>query len=196
MKLPFWMMPASWGLKGETYQKTEAEYLYTGEELDRKLVEIEAGQDEQTYALGNLDVDYKYGLINEIAYKRKRLDISYDYETVSVEYQLVKLELDLEEGLITTDQFAKQTATLNQESWVGGEIQHIEDGGVFFKFDWNEFWIAELRQNGYLGIDDDSIMQKWFSVLCYAEMIKGRADDMDPFLYESVRFAIEQIKAA
>jgi hypothetical protein len=123
------------------------------------------------------------------------LGTNFDWDETNIEYQLEVLKIDLAEGAITQEEFEKRTATLQKLPWVGGEIQQIEDGGVFFKFDWNEYWIEELRQNGYMGIDDDSIMQKWFSTLCYAEMIKGRAEDMDPFLYESVRHAIEQIKA-
>ena len=33
-KLPFSMMPASWGLKGKTRAIAEAEYYYDGEELE------------------------------------------------------------------------------------------------------------------------------------------------------------------
>ena len=36
-KLPFSMMPASWGLSGKTRAVAEAEYYYDGEELEEVL---------------------------------------------------------------------------------------------------------------------------------------------------------------
>lgn len=39
-KLPFWMLPASWGLAGKSRAIAEAEYYYSGDELEDKLLEI------------------------------------------------------------------------------------------------------------------------------------------------------------
>ncbi len=39
-KLPFYLMPGSWGLKGPAREEAEAAYYLTGYELDRKLAEI------------------------------------------------------------------------------------------------------------------------------------------------------------
>ena len=45
-KLPFSMMPASWGLKGKTRARAEAEYYYEGVELQKELAYIECNTDE------------------------------------------------------------------------------------------------------------------------------------------------------
>ena len=46
-KLPFSMMPASWGLKGKSRAIAEAEYYYDGEELEKALAAIDAETDEE-----------------------------------------------------------------------------------------------------------------------------------------------------
>ena len=42
-KLPFSMMPASWGLNGKSRLRAEAEYYYAGEDLEKKLAVIILG---------------------------------------------------------------------------------------------------------------------------------------------------------
>ena len=59
-KLPFSMMPASWGLKGKSRAIAEAEYYYDGEELEKALAAIDAEtEDEKTVA--EIEIDVKNG---------------------------------------------------------------------------------------------------------------------------------------
>ena len=46
-KLPFSMMPASWGLKGKSRAVAEAEYYYDGEDLEKALAEINSNSEEE-----------------------------------------------------------------------------------------------------------------------------------------------------
>ena len=39
-KIPFWLLPASWGLTGKSRAIAEAEYYYEGDALEEKLLEI------------------------------------------------------------------------------------------------------------------------------------------------------------
>lgn len=39
-KIPFWLLPASWGLTGKSRAIAEAEYYYEGDVLEEKLLEI------------------------------------------------------------------------------------------------------------------------------------------------------------
>ena len=73
-KLPFSMMPASWGLKGKTRAIAEAEYYYEGEELERVLAGIDADTPEQK-TLAELEVDYKNGNIGVSEYEKKVAEI-------------------------------------------------------------------------------------------------------------------------
>ena len=60
--LPFGWMPGHWGLKGTTRRIAEAEYYFTGYDLDIRLAEIEYSShlQSQKLALAKLDIDLKY----------------------------------------------------------------------------------------------------------------------------------------
>lgn len=67
--IPFWMLPASWGLKGKTRSIAEAEYLYSGKELEEKLAEINADTDEEK-EIAKLGVKLKHEEISQDAYDK------------------------------------------------------------------------------------------------------------------------------
>ena len=73
-KLPFGMMPASWGLKGKSRAIAEAEYYYEGEELEKVLAEINAESDDEK-VLSALDIDLKNGRIGREQYDKRRAEI-------------------------------------------------------------------------------------------------------------------------
>ena len=58
--IPFNLMPASWGLKGQAYEEAEAAYYYEGEALERKLVglRVPAGP-ERDKRLAAIDLAYR-----------------------------------------------------------------------------------------------------------------------------------------
>lgn len=70
MKLPFGMMPASWGLKGKSRQIAEAEYYYEGEDLEKALAEINA-DNELDADIAKLEIDLKNEKISQTAYEKK-----------------------------------------------------------------------------------------------------------------------------
>lgn len=67
--IPFWMLPASWGLKGKTRAVAEAEYLYEGRELEEKLAVINAVTDEDK-EVAVLAVKLKHEEISQDAYDK------------------------------------------------------------------------------------------------------------------------------
>ena len=73
-KLPFSMMPASWGLKGKSRAIAEAEYYYEGEELEKVLAELNAESDDEK-VLSALDIDLKNGRIGREQYDKRRAEI-------------------------------------------------------------------------------------------------------------------------
>jgi len=73
-KLPFSMMPASWGLKGKTRAIAEAEYYYEGDELDKVLAEINADTDEDK-ELAVAEVEFKNGTLGKLEYQKKVAEI-------------------------------------------------------------------------------------------------------------------------
>jgi hypothetical protein len=68
-KLPFWMLPASWGLKGKTRSIAEAEYYFEGKELEETLAEINAETPEDK-EISVLTVKLKHEEISQDAYDK------------------------------------------------------------------------------------------------------------------------------
>ena len=69
-KLPFSMMPASWGLSGKPRAIAEAEYYYEGDELEEILAEINADSDSDK-ELAKLEVQLKNGKIGQYEFDKK-----------------------------------------------------------------------------------------------------------------------------
>ena len=69
-KLPFSMMPASWGLSGKTRAIAEAEYYYEGDELEEILAELNADSDNDK-ELAKLEVQLKNGKIGQYEFDKK-----------------------------------------------------------------------------------------------------------------------------
>ena len=70
-KLPFRMMPGSWGLRGKTRAVAEAEYYYEGTELTKKLAEIEAEGDPVQSELIILESKLKAGELSHPEYEKE-----------------------------------------------------------------------------------------------------------------------------
>ena len=70
-KLPFRMMPGSWGLRGKTRAVAEAEYYYEGTELTKKLAEIEAEGDPVQSELIILESKLKAGELSHSEYEKE-----------------------------------------------------------------------------------------------------------------------------
>lgn len=64
---------------------------------------------------------------------------------------------------------AKIIATAKKEPWVGVLETHVNPDNVrngFFELDWNEYFIVQLKQAGYVGETEEAVVDKWFQDLC------------------------------
>lgn len=65
----------------------------------------------------------------------------------------------------------KQLATRKKEPWVGVVDFKINDENIrngFFELDWNEYFIVQLKNEGY-GYDgdpDEEIVERWYRDIC------------------------------
>ena len=72
----------------------------------------------------------------------------------------------------------KDRATRKKEPWVGVLNTHINKDNVrngFFELDWNEYFVLQLKQEGY-GTDGDKeeeIVDRWFRELCANVVVDG-----------------------
>ena len=64
---------------------------------------------------------------------------------------------------------AKAEATKNKKPYVtvlNVEMKDNNPRNGFFELDWNEYFIKELRVNGYNGDSEEEIVDAWFKELC------------------------------
>ena len=73
-KLPFSMMPASWGLKGKSRARAEAEYYYEGDELEKVLAGIDVNSDEEK-SVAEIEIDVKNGKLSQSEADKKIANI-------------------------------------------------------------------------------------------------------------------------
>lgn len=72
----------------------------------------------------------------------------------------------------------KDRATRKKEPWVGVLDTHVNKDNIrngFFELDWNEYFIVQLKQDGY-GVDgdtDEEIVDRWFRELCANVVVDG-----------------------
>lgn len=65
----------------------------------------------------------------------------------------------------------KERATKKGEPWVAVLETHVNKENLrngFFELDWNEYFVVQLKQQGY-GFDgdkDEEIVDRWFRALC------------------------------
>ena len=165
-KLPFKILPASWGLKGKTREIAEAEYYLSGYELERKLLDIK--EDEfslKEYQKRSIDLEFKHHKITKQEQLRELCGLIENEKHRT----LALLELDFKEGKLTINEYQKQSATLNGEPWV--IVLNLGIGGKTalegsFELDWNEFFIENLKSTGYTGPSEDAIVNQWFMEVC------------------------------
>lgn len=63
----------------------------------------------------------------------------------------------------------KELATERKEPWVAVLDTHVNKENVrngFFELDWNEYFVVQLRSNGYSGDTDEAVVDQWFQELC------------------------------
>ena len=112
-----------------------------------------------------------------------------------IEESITKAELDLAEAnkrlesaekqskvAIEQEELAKSNpkdrATRKKEPWVGVLNTHVNKDNVrngFFELDWNEYFVLQLKQDGY-GEDgdlDEEIVDRWFRELCANVVVDG-----------------------
>ena len=65
----------------------------------------------------------------------------------------------------------------SEEPWV--EIKGIvqdPERGIKIDLDWNDAFVKHVRQNGYTGVDDNSVIQRYVAVLA-KQVAEDMADD-------------------
>jgi len=164
--IPFSWMPGSWGLKGKTRDRARAEYECSDPyELDKRILQIDHGDDEKAMKLGNLDIDLKHSKIDQYEYDTLIAAVNNVDETESA---LAKLLVDLDHKRISPEEYDKQRANILKEPWVSMpkiNWDPTHNNRTYFEIDYNEYFTAQLREHGYVG-EDDHILALWMNDVC------------------------------
>lgn len=163
--LPFWIWPGHWGLSGSTKERAKIEYENASDPYQSELAL--AQMDLKGLALQRqlLEVERKYSKINEKDYLYSKAALVED----ETEKKLNMLALDHEYGVLNETEYEKQSATIRKEPWVkvvhfGVTGSDVKQGD--FELDWNEYFIKQLEDQGYLGRSEDEVIQQWFHEVC------------------------------
>jgi hypothetical protein len=165
-KIPFKLLPGSWGLSGKTRDIAQAEYELTGYDLEKRIAEIKKDDfSEDDFKKRIWEIDLRYGKITEAQYHRWLTDLIKDEKI----RELAIAELDYREGKIGEIEYSKKCATLRGEPWVNVVKMDFTaktslEGS--FELDWNEPFVEKLQAEGYTGPTPDNIVNQWFMELC------------------------------
>lgn len=125
------------------------------------------GNDERAL----LDVDLRHGKIDAYTHACRAAEIL--YPQAGLDRDLFMAEVDREFHKIDKNGYEKRRATLLEQPWIGllGAKFDLNEGvdGVYFEFDWNDFWITFLRLNGYTGESEQQVVDNWFTDVCRSQ---------------------------
>lgn len=172
--LPFWMMPASWGLSGLSKRQAEIAYYFDGFERDSRLLELEYDTDSRDYRINLIKLKEKYGLLEQ---RSSRYALANE-EIDEAEKEIKLATLDFEYGVINNTEYEKRIATAKKEPWTGVIDLSVDENNPSygsFKLDWNTYFIDSLKAAGYnIPLEDqhdkdfieERIVGLWFIDVC------------------------------
>lgn len=159
--IPFGWLPGHWGLKGKTKDRAKAEYELAGYDLAIALAVLDSSTEEE-FELSKTNLDFSYDLISEREYEYAVAKFIED-ET-DREIQLLKLDYQYTD--MKDLEYDKRLATLKKESWVSVIDLNVREETGNFELDWNDTFVAELKEVGFNGITDEDVVNSWFSRIC------------------------------
>lgn len=177
--IPFGWMPGHWGLKGSTRDVAKAEYELSGVDLELRLAEIRAGN-EQELERQTAEILHRHGKISDEDLERRNTDLA-DFSDEN-EKALANLAIDLKHGKITQDQHDRRKADILGEPWVSMPRIHWNPLGkarAYFELEYNDHFIKQLRETGYAG-EDEELVSQWMNDVCISilEEINGMDADL------------------
>lgn len=110
--LPFWLIPAHWGLSGKAKELARINYYNEGQEADLLSAEL-------TYLTpyevdkAKMDINRKYGTVTEVLYRIGLIDLELKYNHISsTEHSIKVLELRYELKEISEKEYESQKIEL------------------------------------------------------------------------------------
>lgn len=154
MKIPFKFLPSSWGLKGKTRDRAEAEYYLEGYELEQRLIDIEV-KDPKQRLLQKLEVDFKYHHIDEYQY-----DLSYaELVMTGDELEIERLNIDCHHKRISEYEALHAIAKIRHKN----SREDLELAQAKIEYDYEqldkleyEMRCADIKKEPYIGLKEST----------------------------------------
>ena len=121
-KIPFWMLPASWGLTGKSKLRAKAEYELTGIELKKELARIDIDNDIDAQ-VSDMDIDVEAGTITKAQRDKAVAEIK-DEPRVEVKHMEVNPE-DVKAGYMELDWNDQFVAMLHAQGYTGDSDESV-----------------------------------------------------------------------
>jgi hypothetical protein len=179
--IPFWILPAAWGLKGKSRKIAELEYNLDGYDLEVNLAMVEHG-DSVDYNKALIKIDLKHNIIDEFEADRRLARLQHPDKSAALEVAL--LEVDLKHQRISQVEFDKKRADLLEEPYIAMpkiSWDPADPSKTYFELDYNEHFVSFLEQHGYVGSEED-IVNRWLNDVCVSVL-----DDIAPTENEFVK---------
>lgn len=160
--IPFGWLPGHWGLKGKTRDRARAEYELSGYDLRIALAELDYADDEMKLKEKINEIEFAHDVIDEEDFERNKLEFIND----PVERALATLDHEYQYTEMSDLEYDKRKATIKQEPWVNVIELNVHSDTGNFELDWNEYFIADLREVGFKGNTEEDIVNAWFSRIC------------------------------
>ncbi len=121
-KLPFWMLPASWGLTGKSKLRAKAEYELTGIELTKELARIDI-DNEIDAKVSDMDIEVEAGIITQPQRDKAVAELR-DEPWVEVKHMEVNPQ-DVKQGYMELDWNDQFVAMLHPSGYIGESDESV-----------------------------------------------------------------------
>jgi hypothetical protein len=166
MKIPFRWLPASWGLRGKSREIAQAEYELQGYDLEIKLAQINYEDDAVKLKSELLDIDLRHKKIDRYIHDLELATVGKE----GSDLDLARLDVDLSHGKITPQEHERKRADIVGEPWIAMpkiSWDPTNPSKTYFELDYNPAFVEFLKENGYIGTEEDCI-NKWLNDVCYS----------------------------
>lgn len=185
IKIPFGWLPGHWGLRGKIREEAKIFYeIDDPKERDYALLELkyrdnDDPEKEKKKKIEILNLQKKYGDIDDFEYEIKLAEINnLDPEKMEEE----KNEILFKYKKIDELEYERNKANIRKEPWIKIISEFItEINGkpkLGFKFEWNEYFIKYLEENGYSGFSEEAIVDKWFTDIVKSNIFSEFEEDV------------------
>jgi hypothetical protein len=108
--IPFGWLPGSWGMRGKTRDRAEAEYYFDGHELDSRIVDIDFEVGTKDHSAAKARVDFKHKKTDEFEYDKRIVEIEYAGDPKALATELLRVHH--KHGNVTDYEFAITSAEI------------------------------------------------------------------------------------